>query len=272
MAIIMNKNPFFEADLLDIISKPQKEPYYPDEFDALEKQVFFGADFAKNVSPKDFDDNLKNIDNLFIDLETTRMGMSSMPWHIDCRSTLKEGWSRLLFEDREYLDHQQEARKSVMNYSTSIFLVNKEVRAVRVIYDPDDHRTTGKEYTFKTFFKDLKTDDLVIIPTNTRHKFTIAKVVAVDVDIDFDSSIEYKWIAGRFDQKNYDDILEKEKTLIDAVKSAEFRKRRDDLADAIFKDQEALKALPFANGQVQHQAVSEAAPEPTASPAEEAKS
>lgn len=131
-----------------------------------------------------------------------------------------------------------------MNYTAAIFLINKQVRGVTVTYDPADK--TGQGFTFKTLDPAIIVDDLVIIPTGTRHGFTVAKVNAIDVDVDLDSAIEYKWLAGKFSSKSYEEILEQEKLAIAKIKSAEIRKKRDDMREALFKDQEeTLKALPM---------------------------
>lgn len=136
-----------------------------------------------------------------------------------------------------------------MNYTAAIFLINKQARGVTVTYDPADK--SGQGYTFKTLDPTIIVDDLVLIPTGTRHGFTVAKVSAVDVDVDLDSAIEYKWLAGKFNPKPYDQILEQEKLAIAKIKSAEIRKKRDDMREALFKDQEeTLKALPmYTNGE-----------------------
>jgi hypothetical protein len=120
---------------------------------------------------------------------------------------------------------------SKVNLSTAIFLVNKDVRAVRVSYDPNGD--PNGSYVFKTLDQMIAVGDLVIIPTSTRHGFTVASVAAVDVDINLDDAVQYKWIAGRFDKAGYDDVLEKEAKVVDVVRRAEFRRKREQLGEAI---------------------------------------
>ena len=61
-----------------------------------------------------------------------------------------------------------------MNYSTAIFLISDEVRAINVTYERDGD---AKRTLFKTFSKTIKIDDYVVVETNTRHHMTVCKVV-----------------------------------------------------------------------------------------------
>lgn len=146
-----------------------------------------------------------------------------------------------------------------MNYSTAVFLINKNMRAVQAVYEPgnpDGWQPPGpvvKRTTFKTLDPSIKIGDFVIVPTNTRHGMTVCKIVEVDSDIDFDSAVSVDWIIGKIDRAPFERTLADEGVAIQAMKSAELRKRRDDLRTALFADQmEALKALPMTalNGEV----------------------
>lgn len=67
-----------------------------------------------------------------------------------------------------------------MNYTTAVFLINKNVRAVMCNYEPDaEHKTT----MFKTLDTAIRVGDFVIVPTKTRHGMTVSKIVEVDVDV-----------------------------------------------------------------------------------------
>lgn len=128
-----------------------------------------------------------------------------------------------------------------MNYSTAVFLINNDVRAVMCTYEATDN---APRTIFKTFDQGIAEGDYVIVPTNTRHGMTVCKVVETDVDVDFDSSAQVEWIIGTIELENYEKIVEQENQAIEAVKSAEKRKRRDELREAIFKDQEeTMKSL-----------------------------
>ncbi len=133
-----------------------------------------------------------------------------------------------------------------MNYSTAVFLINDDVRAVSCIYDPDN---TGEKPTiFKTLDQDLKKGDFVIVPTDTRCKMTVVKVAEVDLDIDFDDRREVKWVVGRMDLAHYEDLKRQEADAIDAIKSAERKKKRDEMKNALLADHaEKMKTLEIAH-------------------------
>lgn len=133
-----------------------------------------------------------------------------------------------------------------MNYTTAVFLINADVRAVICCYEPEEERTKNNRYTFKTLDKTIQKGDLVVVPTDTRHGMTVVKVVEVDVDPDFDSDIQLKWIVGRVDQAPYITTLAREAEAVAVIKSAEKTKKRNDLRAAMLADSsEALKALPI---------------------------
>lgn len=133
-----------------------------------------------------------------------------------------------------------------MNYTTAIFLINSSVRAVKCRYEPPEDNKTAKHYLFKTLDKSIKVDDLVVVPSGTRYGFTVVKVVETDVDVDFDDSVNYKWVVSRVDFDPYNTTIGQEEQAIVVIKSAEKTKQRNALRDALLVDSsEALKALPI---------------------------
>ncbi len=132
-----------------------------------------------------------------------------------------------------------------MNNSTAVFLINDNVRAIQCTYEEGE---SAKREVFKTFDKSIEVDDFVIVESGTRHKMTVVKVVEVDVDIDLESSTKVLWVIDAIDTVNFDDTLIKEQKALDAIHSAQKRKRRKELQEAILADQEeTLKALPIAH-------------------------
>lgn len=137
------------------------------------------------------------------------------------------------------------ANGATMNSSTAIFLVTDKVRAIRVSYDTDE-RNNNPGYLFKTFDASIAKDDLVVVPTTTRHGFTICKVVEVDVDVDYTGGgIQYKWIAGKFDPSGYNQTLEQEQDIIDKVNRAERNRKRQELAAALKIDETEFGSNPL---------------------------
>lgn len=116
-----------------------------------------------------------------------------------------------------------------MNLSTAIFLVNETVRSVRVEYDPDNFKNSNPNKLFKTLDATLAKDDLVIVPTHTRHGFTVAKVVEIDFQVDFNTPEHYSWIGGKFDKAAYDSVVDTEKAITLRVGKAEENKMRAEL-------------------------------------------
>lgn len=129
-----------------------------------------------------------------------------------------------------------------MNHSLSVFLINNHARAVMVRYEPD--RSGDKDVLFKTLDETIKVDDLVVIPTQTRHKFTVAKVSAVDVDVDYSSPTKADWIVCRVDTTEHDQLVADENKAIAKLKAIEAKQMRNKLmADLLAIDGEGIKAL-----------------------------
>jgi hypothetical protein len=111
-----------------------------------------------------------------------------------------------------------------MNYTSAVMLVNPNIRAIHVIYEKDiEGKPPQTRYTFKTLDSDLKAGDLVVIPTDTRHGFTVVEVVNTDVEVDFDSPTQLKWVVGRVDLQGYYTVLLEEGKAISAIKESEKR-------------------------------------------------
>ena len=133
-----------------------------------------------------------------------------------------------------------------MNYSTAVFLINAEVRAILGTYEVDDENKKAPRTLFKTLDKTVRVGDFVIVPTETRHKMTVCKVVETDVDVDFDSVACINWLIGKIDRALYELTLSQEADAIAVIKSAEKTKKRNELRDAMLADSsEALRALPI---------------------------
>lgn len=137
-----------------------------------------------------------------------------------------------------------------MNYSTAVMLVNENIRAIKVAYEDMKENPHQRIYTYKTLDQNIKVDDLVVVPTDTRHERTVVKVVEVDVDIDFDDNIQIKWIIDRVDETAHDEIIEEEKKWIDVLKASEKRRKREELKKNmidLYNDKDELDKLPIAN-------------------------
>ncbi len=130
-----------------------------------------------------------------------------------------------------------------MNYSTAIFLISDQARAVNVTYEKEED---APKTMFKTLDPNIKVDDYVTVPTDTRHKMTVCKVVEVDVEPDLETSREVKWIVGVVDTVDFDQIKSQEGDAIARIKSAEKTRKRKELRDALLADVgDGLTSLPI---------------------------
>lgn len=133
-----------------------------------------------------------------------------------------------------------------MNNSTAVFLINDKVRAIYAGYEPE--KKGSDKALFKTFDPTIKVDDLIVVPTGTRYGMTVCKVLEVDVEFDIDTPVEVKWVVEKVNLPAHEKVLAEENEAIQIIRSAEKRKKRDELRKAIFADQaEALGALPIAH-------------------------
>lgn len=143
------------------------------------------------------------------------------------------GWDEEA-EDYHHYHNQpkptKESETTRMNYSTAVMLFNENIRAIKVEYEPSTNpKVPSQRYTFKTLDKSIEVGDFVVVPTETRHNMTVVKVMEVDVEVDFESSTEIKWIVDKVNTVNNTNILAEEIKWIDAIKKSEIRKKKEDI-------------------------------------------
>lgn len=138
------------------------------------------------------------------------------------------------------------------NFSKAILLFNKNIRAVSTIYDlepPPDARNVppAKRTIYKTLDPNIAKGDLVIIPTDTRYKMSVVKVVETDVEIDdYESPGEIKWIIDKVARTSFDKSVAMEQQGVDIMRSADKRRKREELQAAILKDNPDFRTLQIA--------------------------
>ena len=148
---------------------------------------------------------------------------------------------------------------AITNYSTAVFLINKNVRAVLGIYEAREElgRPPVKRTMFKTLDDTIKVGCYVLVPTNTRHRMSVNLIVETDVEVDLESSESMAWVIGVVDRSEYERVTKMEEGAIAQIKSAEKRRKQDELRAALLKDNEFLKALPIADMSAEGLTVSE---------------
>ncbi len=124
-----------------------------------------------------------------------------------------------------------------LNYSTAVMLFDERIRAVNTIYKPDAVNADGtsKRNEVRTMYKTLdhsiKKGDLVVVPTEPHHRHgaTVVMVDEVDVEVDFDSQVQVKWIVAKVDDAPYIQTLADEEKWIAQIKASETRKKRENI-------------------------------------------
>ena len=144
---------------------------------------------------------------------------------------------------------------SGLNYTKAVFLISDDVRAINVSYEPAQPTSHNpdvkpKMYTFKTVDKSIKVGDLVVVPTDTRHKMTVCRVEETDLEVDVeDDSVKLKWIIDKVNTKEHEKTLKLEQDCISQIRSANKAKKREELREALLKNmgEDNAKALPLYN-------------------------
>ena len=145
--------------------------------------------------------------------------------------------------------------------SLLVFLLDDSVRGVRAVYEKVDEvemqapapMAYGQEaekraqklrgYLFKTTDQTLAVGDLCVVPTDTRHGFTVVKLVEVDAEPDMDSQLEHKWIVGKVDVSQYFETKAQEQRILDKVAKQELRVKKEELRKTLL----GAQADDFAN-------------------------
>lgn len=135
-----------------------------------------------------------------------------------------------------------------MNLTSAIMLVNKAVRPVRVLYDPDVPKHNDPNRLFKTLDADLKVDDFVVVRTATRHGFTVARVSEIDFRVNFDSPQDYDWIVAKVDIDQYKSVVEQEKKVVERIGDAEENRKRAELSASLGLESIDLNDIDIVNG------------------------
>ncbi len=139
-----------------------------------------------------------------------------------------------------------------MNFDRAIFVINENVRAIKVEYEPDVVAAVGKSNTslFKTLDHRVQVDDFVIVPTNSRANMTVAQVVDVDVAIEIKTGGPIPWLIGVVDAAKIDEHEKLKKMEDDAItklKAVEKQNERRQLkADLEAYQKDAISGLEIA--------------------------
>lgn len=135
-----------------------------------------------------------------------------------------------------------------MNYSTAIFLVNPNVRAIKTSYEVDAQGNGVKPFvTYKSLDQSLLVGEYVAVPTDTRHKITVVRIEEIETDVDLESPTQLKWVIGPISTADYDAVVKTEAVAVERIKSAEARAKRDELAKKLLADNPDIQFLADLN-------------------------
>lgn len=144
-----------------------------------------------------------------------------------------------------------------MNYSTAVMLINENIRAILCSYETDKDGNGVKPFTmYKTLDHSMKIGEFVVVPTNTRHKMTVCKVEAVDVDVDDEDPTHVDWVVGKISLVEHDTIKSEENKWIIELKESEKRAKKEEIKNKMF---DMYKDVPI--NQMRIASMSDVAPE-----------
>ena len=132
--------------------------------------------------------------------------------------------------------------------SKLIFVLNDDTRGMLLRYTPLEEDRNAKCSVAKTLDTSIEKGDLVIVASDTRYGFTVSKVEEADYEVDIEAHENVQWIVGKVDLTAHEDLIAQEEVGIAQVKSAEKARKKRELRDAIFANQEEKFAgLSIAN-------------------------
>jgi predicted Mrr-cat superfamily restriction endonuclease len=136
-----------------------------------------------------------------------------------------------------------------MNYSTAVFLINDNCRAIEAIYEADTDSKKAHRTIFKSFDDAIKVGDIIAVPSKTRHHITTCKVTACDIEMDPETTEEIKWVIAVVDTSEYEEMKATEEKAISQIKAAQKTHQREELRKKMFAhmDEQAISALQIAN-------------------------
>ena len=118
-----------------------------------------------------------------------------------------------------------------MNKDTAVFIFSNEVRAIKGAYD-----VGSTPELFKTFNKDIKVGDIVVVESSTRHGYTVVEVTEVDVEIDYSHS-HPKWALDIVSVAEVESLREQESAMFKEVQDTERAKERDAIRQRYMESQ-----------------------------------
>lgn len=115
------------------------------------------------------------------------------------------------------------------NYSTAVMVANEQIKAVNVIWEPEEYGRVPRIQMFKTLDHTIKVGDKVVVPCGSRFKQCICEVKEVDVEPDYTSDEKIDWIIDVVNNARHEIVLKKEKKMIEAMQAGEKLAKKKEL-------------------------------------------
>jgi len=108
--------------------------------------------------------------------------------------------------------------------------------------------TASRAYTYKAAKAlGLAVGDLAVVHTaNSNVGFKVVEVVAINVEVDYSATFEYKWVVDKVDLTSYNKMRVAEQELLKELKEAELKKQFEtELTAVAFTDAAAVARWNF---------------------------
>lgn len=133
---------------------------------------------------------------------------------------------------------------TLKNFSLLAFLVNDSVRCISATYEAADNSPREQ---FKTLDQTIKPGDFIVVPTGTRHKMTVCKVVEVDLEPDLESSVTMEWVVQKIDRSEFETLIAREEQSIRKARDVEKSHLRREMREKIFQHNSELQNVSLAD-------------------------
>ena len=115
------------------------------------------------------------------------------------------------------------------NLADTFLAENENFKYISCVFAP---YTGEKEYTYKTLL-DVEENDFVVVQTPSK-EYQIVQIRSIIDPMEFDPihGVRYKWAMQKLDTEHYDSCVEMEKQVNKKLRTAEVRKRQEELKES----------------------------------------
>lgn len=138
-----------------------------------------------------------------------------------------------------------QAQYNTAQESLNYGLLVSDTNYIRVAYEP------GKiGDLFKTNDPDIAVGDYVNVPSGTRWCMTTGRCTQIGVEVDMESAEKAPWIVGAVDTRAYEQNVQRERTVLQAIRDDQKAKKTEEMRAALLRDHEnVLRKLNVIEGE-----------------------